>query len=140
MIRRLLRLLRLLRLRVPRQSREAGSATAELALALPTLVLVLTLGVWMQSAVALHARCLDVARAGAPAVARGDPDAQVRGALSADLPAGASVAIGHGGGQVTVTVRAQLRAPAGLATLVSAPMVAASASGPDEADIRPQTP
>ncbi len=116
------------------RDREEGSATAELALALPTLVLVLALGIWLQSAVALHARCLDAARTGARAVARGDPDPQVLAGLAAGLPSGAGVAIRHSGGQVTVTVRLRVAAPAGLATLVTAPVITASASGPQEAD------
>ena len=79
--------------------------TAELALALPTLMLILAVGIWMQSAVALQARCQDAARAGARAAARGDPDAAIRSALSAALPAGANVGISRAGSQVTVTVQ-----------------------------------
>lgn len=115
---------------------ESGAVTAELALTLPTLVIVLAIGVWLQSAVALEARCLDAARAGARAAARGDPDGTVRARLAAVLPNGASVSIGHGQGQVTVTVRAQARPPAGISAFVGAPAVAAVATAADEA-VRP---
>ena len=54
--------------------------TAELALALPTLMLIIAVGIWMQSAVALQARCQDAARAGARAAARGDPDGMIHSA------------------------------------------------------------
>ena len=75
-------------------------STAELALALPTLMLILVaVGIWLQSAVALQARCQDAARAGARAAARGDPDATIRSALGAALPAGAHVGISRAGGR-----------------------------------------
>ena len=123
-----------------REASDEGSVTAELALALPTLVLVLALGIWLQSAVALHARCLDAARAGARAVVRGDPDAMVRARLAAVLPAGAAVVIGHGGGQVMVTVQARVGLPPGVAALVTAPAISATASSPDEAAPDPAGP
>lgn len=112
---------------------QRGAVTAELAMALPTLVVVLTIGVWLQSAVALQARCLDAARAGARAAARGDPDGTVRARLAAVLPSGSSVAIGHGDGQVTVTVRTRARPPAGISAFVGAPAVGAAATAADEA-------
>ncbi len=113
---------------------ESGSATAELALALPTLMLILGVGVWMQSAVALQARCQDAARAGARAAARGDPDREIRGALGAALPSGAQIAISRSGSQVTVAVRAEASVPGVLSALVSAPSVTASATAVDEQD------
>ena len=106
--------------------------TAELALALPTLMLIVAVGIWMQSAVALQARCQDAARAGARAAARGDPDAAIRSAISAALPAGASVGISRAGRQVTVTVRASVPVPGALSALVSAPSVSGSAAAQDE--------
>jgi Flp pilus assembly protein TadG len=106
---------------------EDGFVTAELALALPTLVLVLVAGIWLQSAVALHARCQDAARAGARAAARGDSDGQIRSALATALPSGATVGIARAGGVVTVSVSAPASAPAGLADLVSAPTLRAAA-------------
>jgi Flp pilus assembly protein TadG len=106
--------------------------TAELALALPTLMLILAVGIWMQSGVALQARCQDAARAGARAAARGDPDPAIRSAISAALPAGATVGISRSGSQVTVMVRAFVTVPGALSALVSAPSVTGSASAIDE--------
>ena len=107
--------------------------TAELALALPSLMLVLTIGVWLQSAVALQARCLDAARAGARAGARGDPDGEIRARLAAALPGGASITIGHSGSEVSVVVTTIAAPPAGLASLVEGPTVTATALAVDEA-------
>ena len=114
---------------------ESGAVTAELALALPTLVVVLAIGVWLQSAVALQARCLDAARAGARAAARGDPDGTVRARLAAVLPGGASIAIGHGDGRVTVTVLTRAKPPGGISALVGTHEVSASATAADEAEL-----
>ena len=111
---------------------DSGAVTAELALALPTLVVVLAIGVWLQSAVALQARCLDAARAGARAAARGDPDSTVQARLAAVLPSGASIAIGHGAGQITVTVRTEARPPGGISAFVGAPEIEAAATATDE--------
>jgi hypothetical protein len=102
--------------------------TAELALAMPTLILVLVVGLWLQSAVALQARCLDAARAGARAAARGDSDAQIRVALAEALPAGADIGIGHAGDRVTVTVRTAAPVPPGLSSLVGGRTMTASAT------------
>jgi hypothetical protein len=107
-------------------------ATAELALTVPTLMLLLAVGVWLQSAIALQARCLDAARAGARAAARGDPDSTVRAQMAAALPTDASIAIAHRGVQVTVTVRAMTPVPGGLSALVAAPTVGGSATGVQE--------
>jgi Flp pilus assembly protein TadG len=106
--------------------------TAELALALPTLMLIVAVGIWMQSAVALQARCQDAARAGARAAARGDPDTAIRSAISAALPAGANVGISRARSQVTVTVSASVPVPGALSSLVSAPSVTGFAAAQDE--------
>jgi Flp pilus assembly protein TadG len=121
------------RWRRPGRRDERGSVTAELALTLPTLAIVLVIGIWLQSAVALRAQCLDAARAGARAAARGDSDPTIRSQLAAALPAGAAVAITHAGGQVTVSVETQVTVPAGIASLVGSPRVTATATGPVEA-------
>jgi hypothetical protein len=116
-----------------RKGDESGSVTAEMALTLPTLAIVLVIGLWLQSAVALRAQCLDAARAGARAAARGDADPSIRSQLAAVLPSDATVVIARGGGEVTVSVETQVTAPAGIASLVGSPRVTASATGPVEA-------
>jgi len=97
-------------------------------------VLIVAVGIWMQSAVALQARCQDAARAGARAAARGDPDGMIRSALGAALPSGAEVAIGRGGDQVTVSVRVSVPVPGGLSSLLSGPSVSGSATAVAEQD------
>ncbi len=99
---------------------------------MPALMLVVVAGLWLQSAVALKARCLDAARAGARAAARGDAEPAVRAALAGALPPAAHVVISRGGGQVTVVVSTPANPPAGLAALLGAPTVTASATGSAE--------
>jgi hypothetical protein len=111
----------------------SGYATAELALALPSLVLILAIGLWLQGAVAVHARCLDAARAGARAAARGDPDGRVRERLAKVVPAGAGIVIAHDGDRITVTVDSRVEVPPGLSAFVGRPTVTGSATAVDEA-------
>lgn len=110
-----------------------GFVTAELALALPSLVLILAIGLWLQGAVALQARCLDAARAGARAAARGDPDATIRSRLAKVVPEGAGIVIARDGDRVTVTVDSLVDAPEGLSAFVGQPRVAAKAVAINEA-------
>lgn len=83
-----------------------GSATAETALALPVLLLVLAAAVSVLTVSVAQLRCLDAAREGARAAARGEPGAVVRGVAGAVAPAGATVAVAVRGDDVAVTVRA----------------------------------
>ncbi|HEX4427898.1 MAG TPA: TadE family type IV pilus minor pilin [Frankiaceae bacterium] len=115
-----------------RKGDESGSATAELALALPTLMLIIAVAIWMQSAVAVQARCQDAARAGARAAARGDPDGTIRSALGTSLPPGAQIGIRRDGSEVTVSVRASVSVPGGLSAVLSPPSVSGSATAVDE--------
>lgn len=123
---------RLARLGRPRKE-TAGFVTAELALALPSLVVILAVGLWLQGAVALQARCLDAARAGARAAARGDPDDKIRTRLAAVVPTGAGIVIARDGDRITVTIHSRVDAPAGLSTFVGAPTVTGTAVAVNEA-------
>ncbi|HLS25808.1 MAG TPA: TadE family type IV pilus minor pilin [Beutenbergiaceae bacterium] len=60
-----------------RHHRQRGSVTAELALCLPAVVLVLMLVVTLGAASVTQLRCTDAARAGARAAALGHSTAQV---------------------------------------------------------------
>jgi hypothetical protein len=75
--------------------RERGTATAELALAVPALVLLTALCVAAVGAVATHVRCLDAARSGARTLARGEPVDLVREVVAARAPAGAHIRLVH---------------------------------------------
>lgn len=84
-------------------------ATAELAVAMPVVVLVLGLVLGGVSLGIDEVRCVDAARAGARAAARGDPVAEVRVEASRSAPAGSQVAVRTGEGRVRVTVTGPAR-------------------------------
>ena len=94
---------------------EGGMATAELAVVLPAVLLVLAVTLSALGLAIDQIRCVDAARAGVRAAARGDTVAAVAAVASRGAPAGASVATGTSGQLVTVTVTAP---PARLAGLV----------------------
>ena len=102
--------------------------TAETAVVLPVLLVVLAAALWVLAAVAAQLRCVDAARIGARAAARGDSGSAVVTATAAVAPRGAQVRVVRSGDQVTVLVRAEVRPfGAALAQLPGTP-VAASAS------------
>lgn len=94
--------------RVPTGRRTArGSATAELAVGLPGLVLLLFVGLTAVTGVTTKLRCVDAARDGALAAARGEPGVE---AARRSAPAGAIITVTIEGGRVVATVRAPVRA------------------------------
>lgn len=94
--------------RLPTGRRAAGgSATAELAVGLPGLVLLLLVGLTAVNGVTTKLRCVDAARDAALAAARGEPGAE---AAWRSAPAGAAVTVTVDGGRVVATVRAPVRA------------------------------
>ena len=89
--------------------------TAETAVVLPVLLLVLAAAVAAVVVVGSQLRCVDAAREGARAAARGDTADTVTGLVTRAAPDGARATVGaHGGegGTVTVTVSASV-APLG---------------------------
>lgn len=86
-----------------------GSATAETAVLLPVLVIVLAAAVWVLACLAAQLECVDAARAAARAAARGDTPAAVRTVGERLAPAGAAVRVSTGDGTVQVLVTAQAR-------------------------------
>jgi enamine deaminase RidA (YjgF/YER057c/UK114 family) len=87
--------------------RDGGMATAELAVVLPTLVLIIAAGLTMVSVVLAQVRCVDAAREAARAAARGELPEVVRSVAAQAAPAGASVEVGRAGEEVRVTVSAR---------------------------------
>jgi Flp pilus assembly protein TadG len=87
--------------------RDGGMATAELAVVLPALVLIIGAGLSMISIMLAQVQCVDAAREGARAAARGEAPAQVRTLAARAAPAAASVDVGTGEDQVQVTVSAR---------------------------------
>lgn len=82
---------------------DAGSATVETALALPSLLLLTLALCGIISGLAMQIRCVDAARLGARATARGESEAAVRDAIAAELPHG-QVTIASAAGFVHVQV------------------------------------
>src|SRR3954468_9102326 len=89
-----------------------GAVTAEMAMALPVLVIVLWAAMWFVSVLATQARYAEAARAAARAGARGDDPAISAHAL---LPAGAGLRVARGGGWLEVTVSGSRPPPGPLA-------------------------
>ncbi|WP_432491695.1 TadE family type IV pilus minor pilin [Kineococcus gypseus] len=104
---------------------------AELALALPGVVLVLALVLGAGRLVLAQVGCADAARAGARAAARGDEAAAVRATAAALAPAGAAVAVRPGGAGVTVEVSStqRLAGPLGGRVVVRSSATAAVETG-----------
>jgi len=73
--------------------RDRGSATAELATALPVLVLLLWVALAAVAAVTAQLRCVDAAREGARAASRGEPPARVAALAGQVAPDGARVRV-----------------------------------------------
>jgi hypothetical protein len=83
-----------------RATSDRASATAELAVSLPAVVLLLLAGLTAVSAVSTQIRCADAARDVALALSRGEPRPTDR------LPAGGLIAVDSSADRVAVTVTA----------------------------------
>lgn len=89
--------------------RERGSITAETAVAFPALVIVLAVGLWGVSAAGAQVACVDAARAGARAAARGEPEPEVRAAVLRAAPPDARVSLSRDPTTTRVVVQAAAR-------------------------------
>ncbi|WP_347943132.1 TadE family type IV pilus minor pilin [Sphaerisporangium sp. TRM90804] len=78
-------------------------------MALPALVLVLGVALWAVAAVGVQLQCVDAARAGARAAARGESLDAVHRAVARAAPPGAVVSVSRDLGLSRVTVTATLR-------------------------------
>jgi hypothetical protein len=87
-----------------------GYATAEAAVALPVLLVVLGLAIGAVVTVDGQLRCVDAARVAARVAARGDSDTTAARAGSEVAPRGAQVRLQHVGQDVRVTVAVTMRA------------------------------
>ncbi|MET9613020.1 TadE family type IV pilus minor pilin [Kitasatospora indigofera] len=118
------------RARSPRGAPDAGFATAETAVVLPALVLLAAMLVWGVVAAAAQIRCVDAARVGARAAARGDTDAVALARSAA--PPGAEVRLVTEGESVRVTVAAHCPGPGGLAAVLSVRLGATAVSARED--------
>ncbi|MEO6714607.1 MAG: TadE family type IV pilus minor pilin [Mycobacteriales bacterium] len=87
-------------------SRQRGSVTAETAVALPALVVVLLAGVWGLAAGSLQARCTAAARSAALAGARGERDAHIAARVREAVGSTGRVSLSRSGGALTARVTA----------------------------------
>jgi hypothetical protein len=104
--------------------------TAELAVAIPAVVLVLAICSAGIAAGVDQVRCIDAARAAARSAARGDTAAESRELALRAAPAGASVEIQRTDAEARVVVTARA---GGLGGLLPAWLLRAEATGPVEA-------
>ncbi len=92
-----------------RRTGEDGYVTAETAMAIPALVLVLAAGLWAIAVVTAQLTCVDAARAGARAAARGEPAHAVRTEAIRAAPPHATASITHDKDLTEVVVSAVVR-------------------------------
>lgn len=105
--------------RPPAGGRERGGVTAELALVLPGVVLLLVALLTAADAAVTQVRVADAARAGARAAALGETRAAV-GDVARELAGeGAQVRVSESGGYVVVEVSRELSGPLALADLAA---------------------
>lgn len=90
---------------------EEGSATAEMAVVLPALAVVLVFALWSVAAVTAQLRCVDAALVAARALARGESSDLSVAAARSSAPAGARIVVSRSGDLVVVDVRAEVRLP-----------------------------
>lgn len=112
-----------------------GFATAEFAVALPAVILVVAAMTGLLQAMLIHHRAMHAAGVGARVAARGESPAQVHAAVGRTGPAGASTSIRDSGDLVSVTVRP--RVPTAVAWALpdlSAEVVAWRESGFDDGE------
>nr|WP_306661497.1 TadE family type IV pilus minor pilin [Mangrovihabitans endophyticus] len=110
------------------RGRDQGSFTAELAAGLPALMLLLLVGLTAVLAVATRMQCLDAARDGAMAGARGEAAAPAAARVA---PAGADITVSTGPDSVTVEVRARIRVLGARLPMVTVTSAATAAREPE---------
>jgi hypothetical protein len=91
--------------------RDRGTATAETAVALPVLAVLLLVALWSVNVVVLQLRCVDAAGTAARALARGEPVPLVRADARRVAPEGAVLGVEHMGRMIAVEVRVTARLP-----------------------------
>jgi Flp pilus assembly protein TadG len=103
-----------------------------MAVVLPVMLVVLAAAVGVLACVGAQLRCLDAAALAARAAARGDAAGDVREVAARAAPPDATVEVVRHGGQVTVTVTAELRPFGGPLAVLPTVRVSARAVAADE--------
>jgi hypothetical protein len=88
---------------------DRGAVTAETAIVLPVLVVLLLVGLWVVGVVVANIRCVDAARDVARAVARGEPGDVAQRIGERSAPPGAVIGISRDGTDVRVVVEADVK-------------------------------
>jgi len=114
--------------------RDGGVATAEFAVVLPALVLVVVAGMTAMSVLLTQLRCVDAARESARAAARGESDAVIRSSATRSAPEGAGVRVFVAGTEVRVTVSAEAGAGGGLLPSFRVEATAVALREPEQVD------
>ncbi len=114
------------------QTPDSGQATAELAVAIPSLILVLLIAIWLVGAVSIQAQCAEAARIGARAAARGETDEIVRGWSTRAAPPGSEISIRRGDDVIVVEVRFSTHAIGILADIAPDINITMSSTAPRE--------
>lgn len=116
--------------RVKRQPTSRGSVTAETAMVLPALMVVLAAALWAIQAVGVQLECVDAARAAARAAARGEPLDEVRELVRSATRPNAQVDISRSPESTKVEISVEVRAAWGAS--LPAVQVVASATADTE--------
>jgi hypothetical protein len=113
-------------MRLPRRS-EGGYVTAETAVVLPALVVLVGAALWAIAVAGAQVRCVDAARDGARAAARGESDTTVVAAAKLAGPPDCVVEVSHVGDRIMVVVRARVGPAGGALAAIPAPVAQATA-------------
>lgn len=116
------------------RGRDDGLATAEIAVALPALIVLVAAAMTAVSVLTAQLRCVDAAREAARAAARGEAASVVHSLAQRSGPAGAEVLVGSGGREVQVTVSADARSVGGLLPSFQVRAIAVALREPESND------
>jgi hypothetical protein len=111
----------------------AGYVTAETAMVLPVLAILLAVSLWAVAVAGAELRCVDAARDAARAAARGESDVAASVAAAAAAPHGARIELRHEGNRIVVVVSAKVGEGLGPLGSIPAPTVTATATAVSEA-------
>ena len=112
------------------RDRDRGSFTAELAAGLPALMMLLLVGLTAVGAVGARIQCVDAAREGALAAARGEPGTEAAARIA---PVGATIDISEGEDTVKLSIRAPVPILGGGLSVITVQATAEAAREPAEA-------
>lgn len=90
---------------------DSGMVTAETAIVMPAVVLLLTVVLFAGNAVLDQVRCIDAAQAGARLAARGEASAVVTASVQRIAPSQARMTLSDNGSEAVVVVMSDVRIP-----------------------------